>query len=59
MALSLTSDETIEELSSPYGNSQGDATLAEPFTVYIKARSLSTLIQLMKTVKSHLTAIFP
>ena len=45
MALSLTSDETIEELGSPYGNSQGDATLAEPFTVYIKARSLSTLIQ--------------
>ena len=28
MALSLTSDETVEELGSPYGDSQGDATLA-------------------------------
>lgn len=28
MALSLTSDETVEELGSPYGESQGDATLA-------------------------------
>lgn len=28
MALSLTSDETVEELGAPYGDSQGDATLA-------------------------------
>ena len=28
MALSLTSAETVEELGSPYGDSQGDATLA-------------------------------
>ena len=28
MALSLTSDETVDELGSPYGDSQGDATLA-------------------------------
>ena len=28
MALSVTSDETVEELGSPYGDSQGDATLA-------------------------------
>ena len=28
MALSLTPDETVEELGSPYGDSQGDATLA-------------------------------
>lgn len=28
MALSLTSDETVNELGSPYGDSQGDATLA-------------------------------
>ena len=28
MALSLTTEETVEELGSPYGDSQGDATLA-------------------------------
>lgn len=28
MALSVTSEETVEELGSPYGDSQGDATLA-------------------------------